>query len=189
MGYFADRYTGRIVEERCDFRLRNIGIARQSYDLLELETCLSNVLLPLEGLKVKKHLAKRKAKEILGYFGLNHKERQVVNTLSGGEKQLISFARTLLSDPKILVLDEATSSIDAKTEALLQQGIAELLKGRTSFIIAHRLSTLSNADRLFVLDKGRLAETGTHKELMEKKGGYYRLVMAQRQTTKMRAAT
>ena len=99
--------------------------------------------------------------------------------LSGGEKQLISFARTLLSDPKILILDEATSSIDAKTEALLQKGINELLKGRTSFIIAHRLSTIKNCDRImYVSDKGIL-ECGSHDELMRRRGAYYELYTSQ----------
>ena len=96
--------------------------------------------------------------------------------LSQGQKQLISFARTILADPKILVLDEATSSIDAKTERYLQRGIDHLLKGRTSFIIAHRLSTIRNCDKImFISDKG-IAECGNHKELMEKKGRYYDLV-------------
>lgn len=100
--------------------------------------------------------------------------------LSQGQRQLISFARTLLADPKILILDEATSSIDAKTERLLQQGLNELLKGRTSFIIAHRLSTVRNCDRImYVSDKG-IAESGSHDELMEKQGSYYRLYSAQK---------
>ena len=99
--------------------------------------------------------------------------------LSGGEKQLISFARTLLSDPKILVLDEATSSIDAKTEALLQKGIAELLKGRTSFIIAHRLSTVRNCDRIMYIDEKGIKECGSHDELMAKRGAYYELYTSQ----------
>ncbi|MDE6686374.1 MAG: ABC transporter ATP-binding protein/permease, partial [Lachnospiraceae bacterium] len=99
--------------------------------------------------------------------------------LSGGEKQLISFARTLLSDPKILVLDEATSSIDAKTEVLVQKGLAELLKGRTSFIIAHRLSTIRNCDRIMFIDGKGITECGSHEELMAKKGDYYRLYMSQ----------
>ena len=99
--------------------------------------------------------------------------------LSGGEKQLISFARTLLSDPKILVLDEATSSIDAKTEALLQKGLAELLKGRTSFIIAHRLSTIRGCDRIMYIDDHGIVESGSHDELMAKKGAYYDLYSAQ----------
>ena len=99
--------------------------------------------------------------------------------LSSGEKQLISFARTLLSDPKILVLDEATSSIDARTEALLQKGISELLKGRTSFIIAHRLSTIRGCDRIMYIDDHRIVESGTHEELMAKKGAYYKLYTSQ----------
>ena len=99
--------------------------------------------------------------------------------LSGGEKQLISFARTLLSDPKILVLDEATSSIDAKTEVLVQKGLAELLKGRTSFIIAHRLSTIRNCDVIMFIDDHGILERGSHDELMAKHGAYYELYTAQ----------
>ncbi|MFD1174933.1 ABC transporter ATP-binding protein [Paenibacillus puldeungensis] len=100
--------------------------------------------------------------------------------LSQGQRQLISFARTLLADPRILILDEATSSIDAKTERLLQQGLNELLKGRTSFIIAHRLSTVKNCDRImYVSDKG-IAECGSHDELMARRGLYYRLYSAQK---------
>lgn len=96
--------------------------------------------------------------------------------LSQGQKQLISFARTILADPKILILDEATSSIDAKTERYLQRGIDHLLKGRTSFIIAHRLSTIRNCDRImYIGDKG-IKECGNHSELMEKKGLYYQLI-------------
>lgn len=99
--------------------------------------------------------------------------------LSGGQKQLISFARTLLSDPKILVLDEATSSIDARTEKLLQQGLQRLLVGRTSFIIAHRLSTIKNCDKIMYINNKGIAECGTHDQLIAKKGEYYKLYTAQ----------
>ena len=99
--------------------------------------------------------------------------------LSAGQRQLISFARALLADPKILILDEATSSIDTETELLLQQGLNELLKGRTSFLIAHRLSTIKNADCIMYIDHGGIVERGTHDELMEKKGEYYKLHMSQ----------
>ncbi|UTI41775.1 ABC transporter ATP-binding protein [Niallia sp. RD1] len=101
------------------------------------------------------------------------------STLSAGQRQLISFARALLANPKILILDEATSSIDTKTEELLQEGITELLKGRTSFIIAHRLSTIKNSRQIFYVDGGRIAEKGTHEELMTKKGLYYHLYQSQ----------
>ena len=99
--------------------------------------------------------------------------------LSAGQRQLISFARALLANPRILILDEATSSIDTHTEILVQKGIEALLKGRTSFVIAHRLSTIQRADRIFVIDKGGILEQGSPAELMEKKGHYYNLYMAQ----------
>ncbi len=99
--------------------------------------------------------------------------------LSIGQRQLLAFARTMISMPKILILDEATSSIDTHTELLVQEGIEALLAGRTSFVIAHRLSTIQNADRVFVIDQGGILEQGSPKELMEKKGAYYQLYMAQ----------
>lgn len=101
--------------------------------------------------------------------------------LSVGQRQLISFARALLADPRILILDEATSSIDTETEILLQQGLSRLLEGRTSFLIAHRLSTIKNADFIMYVDKGGIREKGSHEELLEKKGDYYRLYMSQYQ--------
>lgn len=99
-------------------------------------------------------------------------------SLSQGQRQLIAFARTLLSDPKILILDEATSAIDAKTEKLLQDGLDMLLKGRTSFIIAHRLSTIRNCDKIMYVSNKGITECGTHDELIAKKGDYYKLYQA-----------
>ena len=98
--------------------------------------------------------------------------------LSIGQRQLLAFARTMVSDPRILILDEATSSIDTHTERLVQQGIESLLKGRTSFVIAHRLSTIRKADRIFVIDQGNIMESG-NQELMAKKGAYYQLYESQ----------
>ncbi len=102
--------------------------------------------------------------------------------LSIGERQLLAFARTMVSQPGILILDEATSSIDTHTELLVQQGIEALLKGRTSFVIAHRLSTIQKADRIFYIDQGKIMEEGSSKELLEKKGLYYDLYMSQFKT-------
>lgn len=101
------------------------------------------------------------------------------STLSAGQRQLISFARALLADLKILILDEATSSIDTKTEELLQEGLQQLLKGRTSFIIAHRLSTIKNSDKIFYIDGGRIVEEGSHDQLMAKHALYHHLYQSQ----------
>ena len=100
-------------------------------------------------------------------------------TLSGGERQRISIARAILHDPRILILDEATASVDTETEKQIQEAISRLIKGRTTFAIAHRLSTLRNATRLVVLKEGKVAEVGTHEELVEKKGEFHRLVQMQ----------
>jgi ATP-binding cassette subfamily B protein len=95
--------------------------------------------------------------------------------LSVGQKQLISFARAILADPRILVLDEATSSVDTETEKAVQTAINHLLKGRTAFIVAHRLSTIVGSDRILVLEAGEVIESGTHRELIALKGHYYKL--------------
>ena len=112
-------------------------------------------------------------------YGYKTEVNERGSKLSGGQKQLIAFARTLLCDPKILVLDEATSSIDARTERLLQQGLQRLLEGRTSFIIAHRLSTIKNCDRIMYINNKGITECGSHDELMAKKGDYYHLYTSQ----------
>lgn len=101
------------------------------------------------------------------------------DTLSQGQKQMIAIARTILADPKILVLDEATSNVDTRTEVKIQRAMLNLMEGRTSFVIAHRLSTIRNADLIAVLKDGEIIERGNHTELLEKKGFYYSLYMNQ----------
>ena len=99
--------------------------------------------------------------------------------LSEGQRQLVTIARAILADPAILILDEATSSVDTRTEAQIQKALNELMKGRTSFVIAHRLSTIANADQLIVIDKGRVIERGTHEALLARGGAYQRLYASQ----------
>ena len=116
--------------------------------------------------------------------GYNTEVNERGSRLSVGQRQLISFARALLADPKILILDEATSSIDTKTEQALQEGLDRLLKGRTSFVIAHRLSTIKNATRIMVINDGQIIEQGSHEELMNIKGEYYELYTSQYEMVK-----
>ncbi|MDR3626501.1 MAG: ABC transporter ATP-binding protein [Ignavibacteriaceae bacterium] len=140
---------------------------------------MNNDSIPLEKLK--------EAAAIVGadkfIDALPHKYDEVVKergaTLSVGQKQLLSFARALAYDPKILILDEATSSIDTETEILIQKAIEKLLVGRTAIVIAHRLSTIQNADKIIVMHKGEIRETGTHQELLAKRGIYYKLYQLQ----------
>jgi ATP-binding cassette subfamily B protein len=107
--------------------------------------------------------------------------------LSGGERQRISIARAILRNPRILILDEATSSVDTETEKQLQEAITRMVQNRTTFAIAHRLSTLRNADRLLVLENGKFVEFGTHEELLRKRGVYYKLVQLQREVSRIKA--
>ena len=158
----------------------NVGMVFQHFNLFPNMTVLKNITLaPVRLGKWNVAEADQKARVLLKRVGLEEKADVYPGKLSGGQKQLISFARTLLSDPKILVLDEATSSIDARTEKLLQQGLQRLLVGRTSFIIAHRLSTIKNCDKIMYIDNKGIAECGTHDQLIAKKGEYYKLYTAQ----------
>ena len=110
------------------------------------------------------------------------------NNLSSGEKQLLSFARAILADPAIFILDEATASVDTITEKLIQDAIQTLMQGRTCFVIAHRLSTVRTADTILVVDDGKIIERGTHKELLKKKGRYYKLYTEQFREEQMKKA-
>ncbi|WP_274366128.1 ABC transporter ATP-binding protein [Paenibacillus thermotolerans] len=119
--------------------------------------------------------------------GYDTKLEENGNNLSGGERQRLAIARAVLNNPRILILDEATASLDIDTESEIQEALKRVTKNRTTIAIAHRLATLKNADRLLVLDKGEIAEVGTHNELIKKQGIYYKLVMAQRNMSKNKA--
>ena len=157
-----------------------VGMVFQNPDNQIVATIVEeDVAFALENMGVEPNEIRRRVDEALKTVGMYEYRLHAPHKLSGGQKQLISFARTLLSDPKILVLDEATSSIDARTEKLLQQGLQRLLVGRTSFIIAHRLSTIKNCDKIMYIDNKGIAECGTHDQLIAKKGEYYKLYTAQ----------
>lgn len=111
--------------------------------------------------------------------GIDEKVVERGSTLSAGQRQLISFARALAHDPRILILDEATSSIDSETEQAVQNAMKVLMEGRTTLVIAHRLSTVKNADKIILLDKGKIVEEGDHDQLIAKKGKYYEMYQAQ----------
>jgi ATP-binding cassette subfamily B protein len=110
-------------------------------------------------------------------YDTNLSER--AGNLSQGQRQLLSIARAILADPAILILDEATSSVDTRTELRIQKALLRLMEGRTSFVIAHRLSTIRDADKVVVIDKGEIVEQGSHQELLDRRGFYHRLYVSQ----------
>ena len=155
---------------------QRIGMVFQSYDLFPHMTVLENIILaPMEVQKRKKEEVTAEARKLLKRIGLEDKENARPGELSGGQKQRISIARVFLKNPPILLLDEATSALDNESEILVGQSLDKLAKGRTTLTIAHRLTTIKNADRILVLGKSGIEEEGRHEELLAKKGIYYRL--------------
>jgi ATP-binding cassette subfamily B protein len=187
---FYDPRAGRITIDGMDIteiprqHLRqHMGIVLQD-PFLFTGTIASNVSLGDESItrdRVEKALRDVGADRLLGHLpnGWDEPVLEKGSTLSAGQRQLISFARALAFDPAILVLDEATSSIDTETEAVIQEALEVLKRGRTTFIIAHRLSTIRNADLILVLDRGVIVERGTHDELMALRGRYYHMYQLQ----------
>ena len=166
-----------------------IGVVLQETYLFE-GTVLDNILYAKPGATMEEVVAAAKTANAHDFICKmpNAYQEYIGNKgykLSGGEKQRIAIARAILRNPRILILDEATASLDTETEKLIQEALGRLTQNRTTFAIAHRLSTLQHADRLVVLDKGRIAEIGTHMELLRNKSVYYNLVMAQRQTSRL----
>ena len=196
---FYDVTGGRVTIDGHDVRnisqqtLReNIGIVFQE-TFLFAGTIYDNIAYAKPGATPEEVFAATKIANAHEFIiklpdGYNTKLGENGFTLSGGERQRVAIARALIHDPRILILDEATAALDTETEHLIQEALERLVKGRTTFAIAHRLSTLRHATKLVCINKGKVAEMGTHDELLAKEGIYYNLVMAQRQTTKMAGA-
>jgi ATP-binding cassette subfamily B protein len=191
-----DPNTGKITINGADLKdmsprhlHENIGVVFQD-SFLFAGTIYDNVAYGKTGATAEEVIAACKAANAHDFImqtadGYNTLLGEGGHTISGGERQRLSIARAIIKNPDVLILDEATSSLDVETESAIQESLNNLTKGRTTVAIAHRLSTLRSADRLIVLDKGKVAEAGTHVELLKQKGIYYKLVMAQRQTSKI----
>ncbi|WMN07856.1 ABC transporter ATP-binding protein [Marivirga arenosa] len=183
---FYDIQKGKITLDETDLKefdlyalRQNIGVVLQDVFLFS-DTILYNITLgnpdiSLQQVKDAAELvgARKFIERLPGGYNYNVMERGA--TLSVGQRQLISFVRAMVYNPKIIVLDEATSSVDTETEEMIQNAIEKMMKGRTSIVIAHRLSTIQEADKIIVLDKGEIKETGTHQELLDKGGFYHQL--------------
>ena len=170
-----------------DLRMRdlrsNFGLVLQDPFLFS-GTIASNIRMGTEGISDDQVRDAARRVNMLGFIeslprGFDDPVKERGSTLSVGQKQLLSFARALAHDPKILILDEATSSVDPETEHLIREGLRTLMEGRTSLVIAHRLSTIQNASKIIVMHKGRVREMGSHQELLQKQGIYYKLYQLQ----------
>ena len=194
-----DPNSGKVTINETDLKAmetthlhENMGVVFQD-SFLFAGTYLENIAYGKEGATVEDVIAAAKAAEAHDFIiktpdGYNTMISEGGQSLSGGERQRLSIARAIIKNPDILILDEATSSLDVETESLIQESLNRITKGRTTIAIAHRLSTLRSADRLVVLTEGGVAEVGTHAELLKKKGIYYDLVMAQRQNSRKQEA-
>ena len=159
---------------------QNIGMIFQHFNLLTSATVYDNIAFPLRLANTPEEKIRAKVEPLLTLVGLSDKAHQYPSQLSGGQKQRVGIARALANAPKILLSDEATSALDTITERSIQKSFDELSKDRTCLIIAHRLATVQNADRIILVDDGQIAEEGTHAELMKLDGRYAKLFNTQR---------
>ena len=153
-----------------------MGMVFQQFNLFPHKTVLENLTIaPIKVKGISKAEAEKKAIELLDRVGLTNKSKSYPLSLSGGQKQRISIARVFLKNPPILILDEATSALDNVSEYLIQKSLEDLCKNRTTIVVAHRLSTIKNADEIIVLTEKGIEERGSHTELIEKGGIYTEL--------------
>jgi ATP-binding cassette, subfamily B, bacterial len=197
---FYEADAGQILIDGVDIREISLKDLRQQIGIVLQEpflfngTIAENIAYGKPGATLEEIMAAARAANAHNFIlgkpdGYDTQVGERGSKLSGGEKQRVSIARAILHDPRILILDEATSSVDVETEKQLQEAIQRLVAGRTTFAIAHRLSTLRNATRLIVLDEGKIAEEGSHQELLDKKGIFYKLVEVQSEASRIIAVT
>ena len=168
-------------KELPDIRLRQFGFVFQDFNLLSALTVLENVAIVAELAGIGRLAARDKALSLLRELGLGERVRFLPEKLSGGEKQRVAIARTLLKNPDILIFDEATSALDSRTEKAIQAQLDAAARGRTTLVIAHRLSTVMNADQILVMDGGRIIERGMHQQLLDSGGVYAQMWALQQQ--------
>ena len=162
----GESLAGKDESELAHLRRRHVGFVFQFFNLLEDTSALENVALAAVIARAPRRRAELRARELLDLLGLPDKAAELPGVLSGGQRQRLAIARALAVDPRILILDDATASVDASTEAQIRLGLREAMRGRTTLIIAHRLSTIALADEIVVLADGRVAARGTHDQLL-----------------------
>ncbi len=187
---FYDVQDGSITFDGIDVRKLRLQDLRKNFAIVLQDpylfsgTIASNIRMGTPGISDQQVREAARRVNMLDFIeslpgGFDEPVKERGATLSAGQKQLLSFARALAHDPKILILDEATSSVDPETEHLIRQGLQNLLEDRTSLVIAHRLSTIQNASKIIVMHKGRVREVGTHQELLRQQGIYFKLYQLQ----------
>ena len=177
-------YDGKPLSEMQDAELRKVrqsmGMIFQQFNLLAQRTVLGNICFPMEIAGTPREEAKARARELLKLVGLEDRENAYPAQLSGGQKQRVAIARAIATNPKVLLCDEATSALDSETERLVADATARLMGRCTTFLVAHRLSTIQTADLIAVVEHGRITEQGGYEELMTKKGRFYDLKILQK---------